>query len=163
MSEHEDLERKRELLERSANRTRERLVETLSALDHRRHELTDGGVKGLVHREVEQHKLPIALSAGSLVVAVTGVVGYSVYRLATRKQRLREERWKALGRLWRHPERVARKDPPSGSLASEIGRKVVVSALTFVALELTKRGVRNALPAGERPVRTKVIVRTLPA
>jgi hypothetical protein len=164
MSEHEDLEKKRELLERAANRTRERLIDTLASLDHKRHDLTDGGVKGIVHREVEEYKKPIAITAGSIILAVSGIVGWSVYRLATRKQRIREERWKALRRIWNHPERIARKDPPKGSLASELGRKVLVSALTFAALEMTKRGVRNALPAGEKqPVLTKVVVRTLPA
>ncbi len=155
MSAREGLERRRELLERSANRTRERLADALFALDQRRH--------GLVRYEYQQHKVSIAITAGSLVAAVTGAVGYSVYRLATREQRLREERWKALRRLWSHPERLARKDPPPGSLVVEIGRKVVVATLTFVALELTKRAVRGALPAPEPPALATSIVRTLPA
>src|SRR5205085_2475559 len=123
MSDHEkeDLEKKRELLERAANRTRERLVETLNALDDKRHELTD--VKGLVHDQVVEHKKPILITGGSIVLAVSSIVGWSIYRFATRKERLREERWKALRRYWNHPERLARKDPPNGSLAAELGRK----------------------------------------
>lgn len=157
----DDLERKRELLERSANRTRERLIETLSALDDKRHELTD--VKGMVKREMREHRTPIAITLGSVLLGVGGIVGWSIYRLATRRERLRGERWKALRRLWNHPERLARKDPPSGSLASEIGRKVLVSALTFAALELTKRTAHRLLPAADESVRTRVVVRTLPA
>lgn len=163
MSEHEDLEKKRELLERAANRTRERLVETLGALDEKRHELTDGGVKGLAMREVEEHKKPLIIGGASIVLAVSTIVGVSVYRLATRKERLREERWKALRRYWNHPERIARKNPPKGSLAAELGRKILIGTLTFAALELAKRTMKNALPAGPAPARTRVIVRTLPA
>ena len=163
MSDHEDFEKKRELLERSANRTRERLIGTLSALDEKRHELTD--VKGRIHKQVHEHRKPLAITGGSIVLAVGTIIGVSIYRLATRKERVREERWKALRRFWNHPERLARKDPPSGSVAAELGRKILVSALTFAAIELTKRGVRNALPARlEGPAaRPHVIVRTLPA
>lgn len=161
MSDHEDLEKKRELLERSANRTRERLVETLSALDERRHELTD--VKGQIHKQVHEHVKPLAITGGSIVLAVGTVIGVSIYRFATRKERLRQERWNALRRLWNHPERLARKSPPKGSVAAELGRKIVISALTFAAIELTKRSVRQALPAAQPVTRTRVVVRTLPA
>jgi hypothetical protein len=157
-----DLEKKRELLERSANRTRERLIETLSALDDKRHELTD--VKGLAKREVIEHKKPILITAGSLVGAVGAIVGYSIYRFATRRERLRAERWKALKRWWNHPERLARKNPPTGSVAAELGRKILIGSLTFAALELTKRSIRGALPEHKTVIApTRVVVRTLPA
>lgn len=162
-SENDDLEKKREMLERAANRARERLVETLNALDEKRHELTD--VKGLAKREVIEHKKPILITGGSIVLAIGTIVGVSIYRFATRKERLREERWKALRRYWNHPERLARKDPPKGSLAAELGRKILIGTLTFAALELTKRTISNALPAHKREVLapTRVVVRTLPA
>lgn len=153
----DDLERRRELLERSANRTREQLIDTLTALDHRRHELTD--VKG----QVKKHALPVAIGAGTVIAAVGTALGLSIYHLATRRERLRRERWRALHRLWEHPERIARKNPPKGTLASDIGRKVVTSALTFAALELTKRAIKGALPPPENTLRPAVVVRTLPA
>jgi hypothetical protein len=148
---------RRELLERSANRTRERLVDTLSELDHRRHDVTD------VHKQIAEHKKPIVLGGLAIVLAVGTAIGVSIYHLATRRERVRRERWRALHRLWEHPERVARKKVPKGTLASEIGRKVITSALTFVALELTKRTVRRALTAGDFAPRQRVVVRTLPA
>jgi len=157
----DDLERRRELLERSANRTREQLIDTLTALDHRRHELTD--VKGQVRRQVHEHAMPIAIGAGAVIAAVGAALGLSIYHLATRRERLRRERWKALHRLWEHPERIARKNPPKGTLASDIGRKVVTSALTFAALELTKRAIKGALPPAEQTLRPAVVVQTLPA
>ena len=102
----DDLERRRELLERSANRTREQLIETLTAIDHRRHELTD------IKKQVHEHAAPIAIGGGAIVTAIGAALGLSIYHFATRKQRIRRERWKALQRLWEHPERLARKNPP---------------------------------------------------
>lgn len=155
-------DRARELLERSANRTRERLVDTLAALDRRRHEVTDHP-KELVKYEIRKHGTAVALTATSIILGVGGVIGLSVYRLATREQRRREERWRALRRVWNHPERLARRDPPKGSLASDLGRKVLMSALTWVAVEMTKRSLKRALPTGEAPGHPRVVVRTLPA
>jgi hypothetical protein len=157
----DELERRRELLERSANRTREHLIETLSALDHRRHELTD--VKGQVRKQVHEHAAPIAIGAGAVIAALGTAIGLSIYHLATRKERIRRERWRALQRLWEHPERLARKNPPKGTLASDIGRKVVTSAMTFAAIELTKRAVKASLPTSEQTLQPAVVVRTLPA
>jgi len=157
----DEMDRRRELLERSANRTREQLVETLSALDHRRHELTD--VKGQVKKQVHEHAAPIAIGAGAVIATLGTVIGLSIYHLATRRERVRRERWRALSRIWEHPERLARKNPPKGTLASDIGRKVVASAMTFAAIELAKRAVKGALPAGESTLRPAVVVRTLPA
>jgi len=98
-----------------------------------------------------------------LVAALGAAIGLSIYHLATRRERMRRERWKALHRLWEHPERIARKNPPKGSLASDIGRKVITSALAFAALEITKRAVMGALPTSEQALRPAVVVRTLPA
>ncbi len=157
----DEMDRRRELLERSANRTREQLIETLGALDHRRHELTD--VKGQVKKQVQDHAAPIAIGAGAVIAALGTVIGLSIYHLATRRERTRRERWNALTRIWEHPERLARKNPPKGTLASDIGRKVVTSAMTFAAIELAKRAVKSALPTGESTLRPAVVVRTLPA
>lgn len=157
-----DNDNRRELLERSANRTREQLVETLSALDHRRHELAD--VKGQVKKQLHEHAKPIAITAGLAIAGLGTLIGISIYHLATRRERLRRERWTALRRLWEHPERLARKNPPKGTLASDIGRKVITSLLTFAAIELAKRAIKRALPSGEQQLqRPAVVVRTLPA
>ncbi|MBI2390553.1 MAG: hypothetical protein HYV09_13265 [Deltaproteobacteria bacterium] len=155
-------DRARELLERSANRTRERLVDTLAALDHRRHEVTDHPTD-LVKYELHEHATAVAIAASSIILGIGGVIGLSVYRLATRDRRRSEERWDALRRVWKHPERIARRNPPKGSLASDLGRKVLMSALTYVAIEMTKRTLQRVLPAGEQPGHPRVVVRTLPA
>jgi hypothetical protein len=153
---------RRELLERSANRTRERLVETLSAIDHRRHELTD--IKYQVKKQVHEHAKMIAIAAGLVVTGLGTLIGVSIYHFATRRERVRRERWMALRRFWAHPERIARKNPPKGTLPSDVVRKVLTSLLTFAAVELSKRMIRRALPRGEEQrQRPAVVVRTLPA
>jgi hypothetical protein len=156
-------EEKRELLERSANRTRARLLDTIEALDQRRHEVMD--VRGQLERQVEAHMKPLAVVGGLVVTTLGSVLGISIYWAATRRERLRRERWSALRRLWEHPERIARKDPPKGSMAWSIGRKVLTATLTYVALEATKRMVRTALPTARTVElrRNDVVVRTLPA
>lgn len=153
----EDLEKKRAILERSANRTRERLMDTITALAQRRHEITD--VKG----QLREHAAPIAIAGGAIVIALGTALGLSIYHFATRRERLRKERWTALRRIWNHPERLAQREHPKGSFASEVGRKVAFSVLTYVALELTKRTVRRALMPAEPALEPKVFVRTLPA
>jgi hypothetical protein len=157
-------EEKRELLERSANRTRARLIDTIEALDHRRHEVMD--VRGQIEKQVTAHWKPLAIVGGAMVVGLGTVLGLSIYWAATRRERLRRERWSALRRLWQHPERLARPDPPKGSMAWSIARKVLTATLTYVALEATKRMVRTALPSA-RTVELRrddeVVVRTLPA
>ncbi|MGZ3416240.1 MAG: hypothetical protein ACXWUG_18320 [Polyangiales bacterium] len=154
---------KRDLLERSANRTRARLIDTIDALDHRRHELMD--VRGQIEKQVRAHWKPVAILGGLAVCGLGAALGFSIYWAATRRVRLRRERWKALRRFWFHPEQLARREPAKGTMAWSIGRKVLTATLTYVALEATKRMVRAALP----PARTEelrhddVVVRTLPA
>lgn len=154
----------RDDLERAANRTRERLLDTLSALDHRRHEVQDHPVE-LLEAEMHEHMTPIAITTGALILGISSAIGWSVYRLATRDQRRREERWNALRRFWNHPERLARSSPPEGSLASQLGRKVLLSAIGWASVELTKRSllplIRSRAYGTLAPPR--VLVRTLPA
>lgn len=163
--------RARFALERQANRTRERLYDTLSELDHRRHEVMDHPGT-LMKAELREHMKPIAITTGTMILSVSSLIGWSVYRLSTRDRRRRAERWNALRRFWMHPERLARRAPPEGTLASQLGRKVLMSAIGYAAVELTKRTVSRAIPRlgtglpedaeGERGA-ARVVVRTLPA
>lgn len=154
----------RDDLERAANRTRERLLDTLSALDHRRHAVQDHPVAAL-EAEMHEHMKPIAIATGAVILGVSSVIGWSVYRLATRDQRRRQERWNALRRFWRHPELVARSSLPEGSLASQLGRKVLLSAAGWASVELTKRSLLPLIRARahEELPPSRVLVRSLPA
>jgi len=157
--------RARLVLEREANRTRERLLDTLSELDNRRHEVTEHPGE-LIKAVALEHLRPIAIATGTLILGVAGLIGWSVYRLATQAQRRREERWRALRRWWNHPERIARRAPEEAPLAWQLGRKILLSAVGFAAVELTKRTVARALPRvearNEGLPRSRVVVRTLP-
>lgn len=158
---------KRVVLEREANRARDRLLGTLSELDHRRHAVQDHPTE-LVRSELQEYRRPIVIATGTAIVGLASVLGWSVYRLATRDQRRREERWAALRRFWEHPERIARKSLPQGTLASQLGRKVLLSAIGLIAVDLTKKALKGALPLvragayGELSP-PRVVVRTLPA
>jgi hypothetical protein len=67
-------------------------------------------------------------------------VAFAVYRARTRDERLRRERVEAITRLWRHPDRVARKQR---GLLFRIARAVVVSAATAAAVVIARRGVQR--------------------
>ena len=124
-----------------------------------------GEMLNQLEKQVEAHWKPLAFAGGLVVTTLGSVLGVSIYWAATRRERLRRERWSALRRLWEHPERIARKEPPRGSMAWSIARKVLTATLTYVALEASKRMVRNALPTARTVElrRNDVVVRTLPA
>ena len=158
---------KRQALELEANRARGRLLDTLSELDHRRHAVQDHPSE-LVRNELNVYRRPIVIATGGAIVGLASILGWSVYRLATRDSRRREERWTAVRRFWEHPERLARNSPPEGTLASQLGRKVLLSAIGWIAVDLAKKALSSALPLvrasayGELSS-PRVLVRTLPA
>ena len=154
-------------LEREANQMRERLLGTLGELDHRRHAVRDHPSE-LVRRKLVVYRRPIAMAVGAVVLGLASVLSWSVYRLATREPRRREERWAALRRIWKHPERVARNSVPEGTLALQVGRKVLLSAIGWIAVDLTKKALSAVQPlvrpgAYGEPSFPRVLVRTLPA
>jgi len=127
----------REALEREAGQARARLLHRIDVLERRRHEVMD------VKHQVETHIVPVAAS-GAIVVAGAGAVLALVINHAIDSRRHRgRERMRAFQRIWQHPERAGRYQPRSAF--AEIGRKVLVAAASFVAVELTKRGVRRIM------------------
>ena len=125
-------------LERQADLTRARLMETLEAIDRRRHLFLD------VRHQVAEHKTPIMITAGIFASAISAGIGLLLYRLSHRDERRRHERVVALRRSWQHPERVGRyKDRP---FLVELLRKVAMGTLTFAAMKLAKTAVQKALP-----------------
>ena len=130
-------------LEMEANRVRSRLLDTLERLDRKRHEITN------VRLQVREHAPELAAVGGALALLLGGSVLLAVLGARRHERKLREERVRAIGRFWRHPEWLAQKK--RSSLAGEIGRKVLVGMVTFAAIELAKRGVRRALVAPAVP------------
>ena len=134
-----DRQPEREELERKAERARARLLSTIDALEQRGHDALD------VKHQVEAHIVPVA-SFGIVVLSFAGgAIALSVYRASDARRHRGRERVRALARLWRHPERALRVAPRS--ILAEIGRKVVLAALSVVAVTLTKRVMREIVAA----------------
>ncbi|HKQ70333.1 MAG TPA: hypothetical protein VJT73_13380 [Polyangiaceae bacterium] len=119
-------------LEREADDARARLLGTMGALEQRRHEVLD------VKWQLGRHAGSIALVCVSVALGVGVLAGTSSFRARLVKERRRKERWRAVSRLWQHPERVAaRQHRPLRTLA----RVFLVAAATLAAAETAKRRV----------------------
>lgn len=147
------LDGQREVFERRADELRERLLHTIAALDQRRHALLD------VKTQVRQHGAGVIV--GGLMLTIMG--GAVVIALAqeARGERLRRERVRALVRFWKHPDWVAPRGKPS--VPREIGRKILVGAVSFLAVQLIRRGIRLTLTAPRRRAMPRWSVPELPA
>ncbi|HTN87415.1 MAG TPA: hypothetical protein VL242_27200 [Sorangium sp.] len=132
----------REEFERKADELRDRLLHTIEAIDQRRHALLD------VRTQVRRHGAGVV--TGGLMIAIMGgaVVIALIQEARARAERLRAERVRALVRFWRHPDWVAPRGKPS--VPREIGRKILVGAVTFAAMQLIRRGIRLTLTTAGR-------------
>lgn len=140
----------REEFERKADELRDRLLHTIEAIDRRRHALLD------VKTQVRRHGAGVA-TGGLLLVIMGGAAVIALVREARARdeRRLRGERVRALVRFWRHPDWVAPRGKPS--VPREIGRKILVGAVSFAAMQLIRRGIRLTLapPGREMPARRR--------
>ena len=136
------------VLERKVEAVRDRLADTLSRLDDKRHAVTDPiqavvedpaeAVGDAVERSAEAlgaHKRELAIVAGFAVGAIGAAVAWSIHRSRTRSRRLMQRRLEAAARVWKHPEQLARSEP---SFWEGIARKVLMTALTTIAVRLVK-------------------------
>ena len=130
-------EKTREELEREAERTRARLLETLDVLDRRRHDLLD------VRKQVEDHFAPVASAIAIAVLFLGGAIGVAIHDAIDRRRHKGRARVRALARLWQHPDRALRVEEKS--FAGELGRKVLMTALSVVATQVTSHFVKQAL------------------
>ncbi|WP_437754913.1 hypothetical protein [Sorangium sp. So ce1389] len=132
----------REEFERKADELRDRLLHTIEAIDQRRHALLD------VRTQVRRHGAGVV--TGGLMLAVMGgaVVIALIQEARARAERVRAERVRALVRFWRHPDWVAPRAKPS--VPREIGRKILVGAVSFAAMQLIRRGIRLTLTTSGR-------------
>lgn len=137
----------REEFERKADALRERLLHTIEAIDQRRHALLD------VKTQVRRHG-PGVVTGGLMLVVMGGAAVISLIQEArARDARLRRERVRALVRFWRHPDWVAPRGKPS--VPREIGRKILVGAVTFLAMQLIRRGIRLTMATPGREVQAR--------
>lgn len=130
----------RDQLESEANVARERLARTLEVLDRRRHEAVD------IRLQLRRHRRGLVIAGGVTIVTAGGV---TVTAVLLRRARARAEAKprslvEMLRRVWRGPERVARTEPRG--FLRELGRKLALGTLSWIALELAKAAGRPAAP-----------------
>jgi hypothetical protein len=119
-----------EVLATRADLVRHRLSSTLAALDRRRKELVD------LPLQITRHAKLVAVIA----IGLSGLVAFGVYRAATPRRRLRDERWAMLRRAWVHPERVVRKQP---SVLGSLARTLLLGAVRTLATRVLAEVLKN--------------------
>jgi hypothetical protein len=130
---------KREQIERNADRVRDELMVTLRELDRRRTRATDVGY------QAKQHRGAIALAGIAVVGAMAAAFGYTAYRARATERHRTRNRFLALRRAWRHPDRVAahaEDRPPLVALGIKLG---MAFGLAF-GTQLAKRTAQSLLP-----------------
>jgi hypothetical protein len=129
----------REDLERRADAVRDRLILAIGALGRKRDELRDARL------QVRRHLALAALVGGALAVAVGGAVVAVVLRVsnAQTRERRRRERWRALARSFRHPERVARGG--TESIGASVVKRVLGGVLTAIGVQLARHAMEGLL------------------
>ena len=129
-------------VERQADMARNRLANTLDAIDRRRHDLLD------IRGQLKQHARPLLAFAGAALFMIAGGIAWSYYQSRRRAQHVLRERGRAIKRFWSHPERMAQTGDPSA--AAMVGRKLLMTAVTFLATQVARRIANPQLPAAER-------------
>ena len=122
---------KRDLLERKANIARERILQTLDALDRRRHAVVDIGTRATLLGR--RFALPLGAALGASWVAA-GVLIFALHRRRERALRHSPRYWLARAT-----------QPPKPSFAVETLKRVVSATLVAVTSEIARRMVRRSL------------------
>jgi uncharacterized membrane protein len=120
-------------LEHRADVARARLLGALDKLDRRRQELFDWKL------QLRRHSGELFGAFGGIVAGIALTAGVVAYRVSSRERRLRRERWRAVDRLWRHPERLAARETLLGAAARMILVAGVTMAITTVGMSQLER------------------------
>ncbi len=126
-------------IERSADRIRGELVETLQELDRRRQRAMD------VRYQLSKH-IGLVMGAAAAVVGLVaaGVVVQQVRSKTARTRRARD-RARGLMRAWDHPRQIANQRP-GHSLPVEVARRVTLIVVSALATQLAHRAAQRYLP-----------------
>ena len=134
---------RREQIERAADRLRGDWMSTLRELDRRREEvLTPNGL----WRALRRHPGVLGAGAAGVAALIGGGVALGFARKRWHRRRANRLRMRALSRAWRFPERLATRAPdqPGGQL---VARKVLMTALTTLGVQVSRRVMKRALAA----------------
>jgi hypothetical protein len=122
---------KREFLERRANIARERVLETLDAIDRKRHSVVHAGEHA---RDLgRKYALPAGAAIGAALLAI-GVAAYAMERRRMRMLRRSPRYWLARAT-----------QPPKPSFFAETLKRVVGATLITVMSEVARRAARRGL------------------
>jgi hypothetical protein len=133
----------REQANQAADRMRDDLLTTLKELDRRRLQATDW------RYQVQAHQGPLIVAVSAVVGVVLLGVGLVVVRRQMARRRQVRRRWEALGRAWKHPERVAtRADDAPG--VQRLLRKALLAFGVALATRAGKRAAVSMVPTTPR-------------
>lgn len=133
----------REQANQAADRVRDDLLTTLKELDRRRLQATDW------RYQVQAHQGAL-LAAATVVVGVVAVgIGLAVARRQIAKHRHVQRRWEALGRAWKHPERLATRAEDAPGF-QKLLRKALLAFGVALASRAGKRAAVSMVPTRPR-------------
>jgi hypothetical protein len=88
-------------LELQADVARDRLLETIGALDQRRHDVLDWKL------QLRHHLVQVVLLGAAILGGIAVAAGAGIYRAKLSRAHRPRECVRAPGRVWEHPDRVA--------------------------------------------------------
>jgi hypothetical protein len=136
------LDGSRRELEHEADLARARLLGTIGELDRRRHELLD------LRLQIRRHASDVLAAVGGLLIGIGATAALLVYRERRHERHIREERLRAVVRLWRHPERIAaRRNATATVLRLALVALATMATTTFGTRQLDRIRRRPRLPA----------------
>ncbi len=133
------------LREHAADRLRGSLLTGISELDRRRRRLSPEAIGSRARESTVVRGVVVLLGAG--VAGGALALAYFLRRRNRPTERLRRHmraRRDALVRLWREPDRIARSAQPP--LPAQLGRKVLLIAVTALATTASKRTSERLIP-----------------
>jgi hypothetical protein len=133
----------REQADQAADRVRDELLTTLVELDRRRTQVTDW------RYQLDAHRRTLTIVGACVAGLVVGGVGIAVARRQVTRRRVVRRRWDALGRAWKHPERVAtRADDAPGW--QQLLRKAILAFGVALATRAGKRAATSMVPTSPK-------------
>jgi hypothetical protein len=120
-------------LEHEADMTRARLLRTIDALDRKRRELFDFKL------QLRRHTGDIVSAAGGLLIGAGATAAVVLYRRHRHERRVRQERVRAIARLWQHPERIAARQSMLGTAVRLVLVVVATMATTTLGTHQLER------------------------
>ena len=123
-------------IEHEIGSLRSEIADLVGELDRRRREAFD------VRLQLRRHPAAVAVAGVALAALLGGTVALLVYngRRKERRSYKAKQLRVAMGRVMKHPERVARGEPPPGE-------KILAAVGTALATLLVKRAFERAVPS----------------